>query len=154
MKTSLLPLFAAVTGLAGLMISGCSKPSGASAAVSQVKAGAADVASAASDSWDQIKDYSYDRRVEFSASLRRMAGRMDDKTDELKSKLAGLPDQAARSRRSGLKEYAAARADLKANLSAMKDSTADTWADAREKVDQSWKRLRAAYDRLTSPAGS
>src|SRR5665213_1723346 len=93
MKTSrFFLLLAAVMSPAALMISGCSKSDTASSPADQVKAGASDVADKVSDSWDSIKDYTYDRRVEFTASIDRMTARFDDKTRELKTKMVGPPD--------------------------------------------------------------
>ena len=79
-------LLAAAASSVALMLAGCSKSDTASTPVDQVKAGAADVAATASDSWDSVKDYTYDKRVEFTASIGRMTARFDDKSREWKDK--------------------------------------------------------------------
>jgi len=146
MKPSrLLLLLTAIVG--ALLICGCSKTDSTATPVDQVKAGTADVASSASDSWDSIKDYAYDRRVEFSASISRMAQRLDDQTDKLKARMTAT---SSSDRSSATKDYDDARADLKAKLTALDNATADTWADAKDKVAQAWKHVQSAYDKVTS----
>jgi hypothetical protein len=154
MKTSyLFFLFAAVASPAALIFSGCSKTDTTSAG-DQVKAAATSVTNAVSDSWDNIKDYTYDRRVEFSASIDRMTVQLDNKTSDLKAKFAAAPDTASKDRASAMKDYDDARADLKAKLADLGNATADTWADAKDKVAQSWKHVQAAYDKVTSTDAS
>jgi hypothetical protein len=148
MKPSrLLLLLTAIVSPAALLICGCTKTDSTATPADQVKAGAADVASSASDSWDSIKDYAYDKRVEFSASVSRMAKRSDDETDQLKAKMTAT---SSSDRASAMKDYDDARADLKAKLTALDHATADTWADAKDKVAQAWKHVQATYDKLTS----
>jgi hypothetical protein len=143
---------------AALVWSGCSKNDNASTAVDKaaadVKGVAVSVKASVSDSWDGIKDYTLEKRAEFSASMDRMAGTMDDKTNELKAKFAGATDSASKDRESAVTEYDQARADLKSRLSDLGNATADTWADAKEKVAQAWKRVQAAYNKLTSSTPS
>jgi|CZKI01.1.fsa_nt_gi hypothetical protein len=157
MKTSrcLLLLAAAMSPVALLMI-GCSKTDNSSTNVEKVKTEAkevaADVKASASDSWDSIKDYTYEKRADFSASFDRMTAQMDDKAREVKAKVAGVPDAASKDRESAVKEYDEARADLKSKLSDLGNATADTWADAKEKVAQAWKHVQAAYDKVKASA--
>ena len=155
MKTSRLFLsIVTVTGLAALSLSGCNKGNDASTNMDTVKTDAKnianDVKTAASDSWDSVKDYTYDKRKEFSDSFDRMTAKLDENARELKSKVAGASDTASNDREKAVKEYDKARADLKSNLSDLGNATADTWADAKEKVAQSWKSVQAAYEKLTS----
>jgi hypothetical protein len=140
-------LLAAAASSVALMLAGCSKSDTASTPVDQVKAGAADVAATASDSWDSVKDYTYDKRVEFTASIGRMTARFDDKSREWKDKAS---DSTSADRASAVKDYDDARADLKAKLTDLDNATADTWADAKDKVAQAWKRVQAAYDKVTA----
>ncbi len=159
MKTShFLLLLAAVMSPAAILTTGCSKADNTSANVEKVKNDAkeiaADVKAAAADSWDSIKDFTYEKRAEFSASIDRMSGQLDDKTREFRAKVAGAPDAASKDRESAIKEYDEARADLKSKLTDLGNATADTWADAKEKVAQAWKRVQAAYDKVKANAAS
>jgi hypothetical protein len=150
MKTSrLFLLFAAAMSSAALMISGCSKSDNATSPTDQVKADASAVANSVSDSWDSIKDYTYDKRVEFTASFSRMTGRVDDQARDWKAKASS---SASADRASAIKDYDDARADLKARLKDLDNATADTWADAKDKVDQAWKHVQSAYDKMTASA--
>jgi len=137
-------------------MSSCSKTSSTSTTVEKVKADAkevaADVKATTSDSWDSIKDFTYEKRADFSASIDRMAAQFDDKARELRAKVAGATDAASKDRESAIKEYDEARADLKSRLSELGNATADTWADAKEKVAQAWKRVQAAYDKVKASA--
>lgn len=138
--------------------SGCSKNQPAATAAGKVTAGAKgvanDVQSAASDSWDRIKDYTIDRQADFSAGVDRMAGQLDEKTREIKAKFAGAPDAASRDRARAIEEYDQARAELTSSLGDLGQATAQTWAGAKAKVGQAWRRVQAASHRLTSGAGA
>jgi hypothetical protein len=142
------------TSLAALLSSGCSKPGPVGAAVDQtgadVKQLAADTGAVAADSWDGIKSFTYEQRVDFSAHMDRLTANLDGKADAFRAKVAGASDSAAQDRASAGREYDAARAELKSNLDELGRASSDTWADAKAKVAQSWKRVRAAYDKLAA----
>ena len=159
MKTSRFALFlAAALSPAALMVSGCNKSEDTSTAMDTAKADAkavvADVKAAASDTWDGVRDYTYDKRTEFSASMDRMGAKLDEKTRDLRAKVAGAPDTASSGWAGATGEYDAARADLKSRLTDLGNATDATWTDAKEKVSQSWKRLQAAYDKMKSDVSS
>jgi hypothetical protein len=151
-------LLAAVVSPAALFLFGCSKTDNTSATMDKVqadaKAVATDVKTAAVDSWDAIKDFTFDRRSDFSTGIDRMAKQLDDKTRDLKAKMAGAPDAASKDRDAAIKEYDEARADLNSKLADLGNATADTWADAKAKVVEAWNRVRAAFDKVKSSAGS
>jgi hypothetical protein len=132
---------------------GCSKSdnSGAAAAAQDAKTAitnaAIDVKNAAVDSWDSVRDYTYDKRVDFSASIERMDQRMDDK---IAAEKAQAPDTISADKKAAIKDYDDARADLKARLADLGNATSDTWADAKAKVAEAWRRVKADYDRATS----
>jgi hypothetical protein len=127
---------------AALLISGgCTKTDkdNASAVVQDIKA-------TAIDTWDSVKDFTFEKHDEFKASIERMTKSMDDHVADLRAK---APVVAASDKEEALKEYDAARADLKASLVDLNNATADTWADAKVKVAAAWHRTQAAYDRAT-----
>ena len=136
MKTISSLLLLAVLSPAAFLTSSCAKSDST----------ADKVQATATDSWDSIKDYTYDRRVEFTASIDRMTGRFDDKMRDWKAKAT---DASSNDRASAMKDYDDARADLKTKLTDLGNSTADTWADAKDKVAQSWKHVQASYDKVT-----
>ncbi len=144
---------AALCPLALLGSIGCSKSgtSRASAVVQDIKRTATDVASdvkaAAVDTWDTLRELTFDRRADFTARFDRMADDMDARVAELKSRAAGLPDAAARDREAAIREYDAARADLGARMTDLGHATADTWGGAKAKVAAAWQRAEDAYDK-------
>jgi hypothetical protein len=155
MKTprSLLFLIAAIGPSVLVGTGGCSKSDNSSVAAAAQDAktavtnAAIDVKNAAVDTWDSVRDYTYDKRVEFSASLDRMDKTMDDKIAEEKAK---APDTLSADKQAAIKDYDDARADLKARLTDLGNATADTWADAKAKVATAWQRVKADYDKATS----
>lgn len=161
MKTqrSLFLLIATLSPAALLLSGGCSKnksePSVVQDTKAAVKDAAADVKEAVSDSWSSIKDFTYEKRTDFSAAIDRMAKKLDDQSVKLKAKTADVSDAAAKDRENALKEFNEARADLKSKLADLGNATADTWADAKAKVALAWQKVQAAYDKATkSGAGS
>lgn len=145
-------LFLAALSAALLPISGCAKNDTIASTVQDTKAAAKDIASdvkkAAVDSWDAVKDFTFEKRAEFSASLDRMAAKHDAAIAEANAKVKGLPEVAAKERDRANKEFADARANLKAALADVGNATADTWAATKEKAAQAWQRVHAAYEKL------
>jgi hypothetical protein len=108
-----------------------------------------DIKSTAVDTWDGIKNFTYEQRVDFSASIDRMSRSMDDNTTAVRAKVASMPDAAAKDKEATLRDYDDARADLKTDLIALNNATADNWADAKAKVAAAWRRVQTAYDNAT-----
>ena len=75
---------------------------------------------------------------------------MDDKTRELKAKVANIPDNAAKDRDHAMNDLTEARTDLKPTLTDLSNATADTWSDEKGKVGQAWQKAMDAFDRATS----
>jgi len=98
------------------------------------------------DVWDRIKDFTFDRRVEFSASIDSASRDMDNRAAEIRAR---AQDASSKDRASAIKEYDDARADLKARRGDLDKATADTWADAKAKTAESWNKTKAAYDKVT-----
>jgi hypothetical protein len=155
MKTphSLVLLLASLGSAIAIGSSGCSKSDNSTAssnlqdAKTAVTNAAVDVKNAAVDGWDSLKDYTYDKKVEFSASMDRNTKSMDDKIAEEK---AQVPSTLSADKQAAIKDYDEARADLKARLTELGNATADTWADAKAKVATAWQKVKADYDKATS----
>jgi len=157
MKTTRSLLLIVALSSATILATGCAKSDSVQAVAQStpaaVKEAAADVKTAVSDSWDTVKDYTYDKRADFAAALDRMAENRDAEIQAMNAKLTGLPDAAAKDRDQAVKEFNEARSYLKSQLTDLRTGTADTWVDAKEKVAQSWQRMQAAYDKVkASPA--
>jgi|HubBroStandDraft_1064217.scaffolds.fasta_scaffold92891_2 hypothetical protein len=153
-----LPLFAAAIGSAALLLSGgCSKSDDSVTTVQTTRTDGSTATVVVSDTnvsvevssaWDRIKDFTFDRRADFSAGIDRMSKDMDDRTAAFRARVSGAPDAASRDRDSAMKEYDEARADLKSKRTDLDNATADTWADAKAKAAESWKSTKAAYDKV------
>jgi hypothetical protein len=109
-----------------------------------------DIKTTAVDTWDSVKNFTFEQRTDFSASIDRMTKSMDAEIDTAKTKLNTAPDAAAKDREAAVREYDVARVDLKTSLTNLNNATADTWADAKAKVAAAWQRVKAAYDKATS----
>jgi hypothetical protein len=132
MKTSihLLVTLCLVSPVALLCSGGCSKTDKDNAA-----SVAQDIKTTAIDSWNSIKDFTFEKKAEFCDYMGKMNDKMDDKVTDLKSKGKTVPD------------YDDARADLKKSLTELNNATADTWSDAKDKVEKAWARVKADYDK-------
>jgi hypothetical protein len=135
MKTSF-PILLALAVLCPatlILTGGCSKADNSNAStVGQ------DIKTTAIDTWDSIKDFTFEKRTDFSDSIQRMDDKMDAKIADMKAKGTNTSD------------YDQARADLKARLSDLGNATSDTWAAAKTNVQKAWDRTKAAYDKETS----
>ena len=151
-------LFAVALCPAALLPCGCSKNDDAANAVqsakSSIKETAGEVKARTVATWDEVMDYTYDRRVDFVAEVNRMGSKLDDEAGSLSAKRPALSEAAAKDRDRAVKALAEARADLKSKLVDLGNATSDTWADAKEKVAQAWRRVEAAYENLKSGAAS
>ena len=128
MKTSLFLIVAL------LFTAGCSKTDKDNAAAVEQ-----DIKVAATDSWNSIKDFTFEKRVDFSAYMARMSDNMDSRVADLKSKGRSVPD------------YDDARTNLKTSLKNLNNATADTWADAKASAERAWDRVKADYDKAREP---
>jgi hypothetical protein len=146
MKTLHALLFLAALSPVAILQTGCNKDDNVTSTPS------VGVKDTASDSWDTIKNYTYEKRDEFVAGFDRMTLKMDDDQRAANAKITGLSAAAAQERDGANKAYDAARADLKANLAALSASSADTWAAAKDKVAQSWQSVKDAYARMKASA--
>jgi UDP-N-acetylglucosamine enolpyruvyl transferase len=146
MKTISSLLLLAVLSPAALLTSSCAKASGPAQDTAASAAGS--VQATASDSWNSIKDYTYEKRADFASGLDRMAAANDTDVRAMNAKMKGLPDDAAKARDSANREFADASAQLKTSLADLRASTADTWAAAKDKAAQGWQRVNAAYEAL------
>jgi hypothetical protein len=110
-----------------------------------VKAVAIDVKDDAVATWNSIKDYTFDKRSEFSASIKGSVQKMDDKVTDLKAKASTDSPEKAKA----LQAYDDARAELKVKLTDLGNATEATWADAKAGVNKAWDKVESAYADLT-----
>lgn len=136
-----------------LFAAGCSKSQNdkvadaTQSATTAVKNAAVDVKDAAVDAWENVKDFTLDRKADFSAGFDRTSRSMDDKIAELKANASSTTDSG---KAKAIKDYDEARANLKAKLSDLDNATADTWASAKANVKIAWDNVKSAYDRAVN----
>jgi len=119
-----------------VLCGGCSKSTNDKVAdavqdtTTAVKSAAIDVKDDAVATWNSIKDYTFDKRSEFSTSIKGSVQKMDDKVSDLQA-------------------YDDARAELKVKLTDLGNATEATWADAKAGVSKAWDKVESAYADLT-----
>jgi outer membrane murein-binding lipoprotein Lpp len=144
MKSPALLLILALAPAVLLVSGGCTKTDKDNAA-SVVQ----DIKATAVDTWESVKDFTFEQRTDFSASIDRMCRSMDNEIEVVKAKASSTPGAAAADREAAVKDYDAARVDLKTSLANLNNATAADWSDAKEKVAAAWRRVKADYDKAT-----
>jgi hypothetical protein len=94
-------------------------------------------------SWERVKDFTFDKRDDFSASAKALAAQMDVQVSEVRANFSEA--KASASRKAAMEELKRAEADFKDKLKALGNATADTWDSAKQNVILAWDRLQAAY---------
>lgn len=83
------------------------------------------------DTWDSVKNFSYDQRSDFIAKTSAYTAELDAK--------AGAAKGDAKNR------LAQARDDLRNAASELNSATAQTWDTAKERVGRAWQQAESAY---------
>jgi hypothetical protein len=149
MKTTLLVSLAALAAF----ITGCNKQdrTNASTAVQDaysdtkavVKDAYADTKAAVNNAWDNVRDYSYDRRNDFTTQAKAMTSRMDADISKLRTEYSEATASAAR--KAAMNELKNDEADYRQKLDALGNATSATWDSAKQNVILAWDKLQASY---------
>ncbi len=106
---------------------------------------------AAQARWSDIKDISYDARVQFFAGLTRLEARLDGQIRELTAKRATMNSATVtKDWDFAMKEMEDARTHLKSMGESLSKVSAETWEQEKEKVGLAWTRAEDAYDKVKS----
>lgn len=105
---------------------------------------------AVSDSWDSIKDYSYEKKSDFVDRSKAVSADLEAKVSKLQADYA--ESKASASRKAAMNELKDANADFKDKMSALGDASADTWGAAKADVIHAWDRVEAAYKKAVADA--
>jgi len=143
MKTSLLrslPLLA--TALAALALTACSKSSRDEAA-DKTKEAYQDTKAAVSRGWNNVKDYSFDKKSDFSKWAEAQQKEFEADASKLKANYSEA--EASASRKAAMNELKDSESNYKEKLSALGNASAETWDAARDNVAAAWDRLQASY---------
>lgn len=93
--------------------------------------------------WDNLKDYTFDKRAAFTAEVKVKQAQFDAQVSEFKANYA--EDKASASRKAAMNEFKNSESDYKEKFAAMGHATADTWNAARDNVAAAWDRLQVSY---------
>ncbi|MBA4137514.1 MAG: hypothetical protein C0518_09385 [Opitutus sp.] len=159
MKTLLTLLTIAAFGLTGCGRQDTASNSGESSAQPAGSAGGsgtrastsatnASSTSPATESWTELRTYSYDRRGEFNSSLNAMSARVDAEISQMKADASSA--QASQSRKEAWEEVQSAKSDFDGKAAALGRATQDTWAQSRDELAAAWDRLQAALQKARS----
>jgi len=135
-----LPLLA--IGLAALALTACSKSSRDEAA-DKTKEAYQDTKAAVSHGWNNVKDYTFDKKSDFSKWAD--AQQKEFEADASKLKASYSEAEASASRKAAMNELKDSEANYKEKLSALGHASAETWDAARDNVAAAWDRLQASY---------
>jgi len=135
-----IPLLAA--GLAALAFTACSKASRDDIA-DKTKDAYQDTKAAVAHGWDNVKNYSFDKRSDFSKWAEAQHKAFDAEASKLKADYSEA--QASASRKAAMAELKDSEANYKEKLSALGNATSETWDAARDNVAAAWDRLQASY---------
>jgi hypothetical protein len=124
MKTSL------SLAIALLLAAGCSKTDSDNAS-----AVAHDIKVTAVDSWNSIKDFTFEKRAQVSATLDKMSADVDARVATMKAQGRQVPD------------YDAAHTELKNSLDDLSHATSETWEASKARVERAWDRVKADYEK-------
>lgn len=105
--------------------------------------------------WSDIKDYTYDMRVQFFAGLKRLEARVDGQISELKAKRAtmkGTTDTKAWDFE--MKAMETARSYLKSTGVELSKADQETWDQEKDKVGRAWVSTQDAYGKVKSSTTS
>jgi hypothetical protein len=102
----------------------------------------------ATESWNTIKDYTYEKRADFTAGLQRMMDRLDVGINQLNAKRATLPETSIKDWDIAMKELTDSAANLKFQLDELSKAAPETWSEMKDRIGLAWKRAQDAYDKV------
>jgi gas vesicle protein len=100
---------------------------------------------AVTDTWQDVKSYTYDKRSKFSDDAHGLASKMDDQIDELRHRWDDA--KASERKKAALDELKRCQTDFKARVDDLGHASAQTWESAKGAVVDSWNHLKTAYQK-------
>jgi|UniRef100_UPI00404A47CD hypothetical protein len=100
------------------------------------------------DTWNNVKEYTYEKQSDFSKRAEAIASDLDAKISKLKTEAAEAKASASHS--AAMEELINARTNLGEKLTALGKASADTWANAKSNVITATNRVEAAYDQAVA----
>lgn len=143
MKSKLLPI---ILGLVSLAFIGCSRNEPHTTTTDTLKADVKAAYNATKNSignaWDDVTDYTFEKRSDFATRSRALSANLEARVSELQASRASA--KASASREAAIDELTDARANFDSKVDALGDATSATWSSARAEVVSAWDRTVAA----------
>ena len=130
------------TGLTLLTVAACTKAKREDIA-DKSKEAYQDTKAAVVQGWDNLKDYTFEKRDDFTLKLKAQQAGFEADVSKLRAEYSDA--NASASRKAAMAELKNSEADYQEKLAAVGNATADTWTSARDNVAASWDRLQASY---------
>ncbi len=109
---------------------------------------------AAAAPWVEISNDNYGQRVHFAAGVERLSARLDRQISQLKAQRAGMTTDT-KDWDFAMKEVEDSRSFLTSRMSELAQTTTpETWAAAKDKIGEAWKRSQLAVDKMNSTVTS
>lgn len=93
--------------------------------------------------WDNLKDYTFEKRSEFTLQLKAQQADFEAGVSKLRAEYSEASANA--SRKAAMAELKDSEANYNEKFAAVGNATADTWTAARDDVAAAWDRLQASY---------
>ena len=130
------------TALVALVFAACSKEKRADIA-DKTKDAYQDSKAAVAKGWDNVKDFTFEKRNDFHAQLKAKQADFEAGVSKLRADYSEA--QASASRKAAMQELKDSEASYKEKLAAVGNATAATWDAARDDVAAAWDRMQASY---------
>ncbi len=111
-------------------------------------------APSADDPWNVIKDYTFQKRADFTAGAGRLTGKLAAQIREFKEKRASVPESSVKDWDFAMKDLAEAEVSLKSAIADLGDATSETWTQLKERVGDAWQRAKTACDKVRASTTS
>jgi len=109
----------------------------------------ADKPGVAATQWADVKDLTFDLRVQFMAGLKLLNTKVDAQVGELTAKRATMANTGnTQAWDVAMKEMTDARSYLLSSGTELEKATRETWDQGKEKVGQAWVRVQDAYAKV------
>lgn len=125
-----------------LTLAGCSKSKQESIA-DKTQEVYADTKNAVAKGWDNLKDFTFEKRNDFTATMNARQADLEAGLSKLRAEYSEA--NASASRKAAMAELKNAEVDYKDKFAALGRATADTWTAARDDAAAAWDRLQASY---------
>lgn len=99
-------------------------------------------ASVQTDSWNDLRTYSFEKRGEFNSSLSAMNARLEAEVSKLEADISSA--NASQSRKDAIAAVKSDKANFDEKSAALARASKDTWEQARDEAAAAWDKLQAS----------